>query len=86
MNRLTILEAQQKLLDLPDQLTAEPTIITQDGQPVMALMSYDQLTSMLETLDILTNSEFANLLQRSITQANQADTICWDEATAALDA
>ncbi len=86
MNRLTILEAQQQLLDLPDQLTTEPIIITRDGQPVMAAMSYEQLTSLLETLDILTDSEFANLLQRSITQANQADTICWDDATVTLDA
>ena len=36
---LTIEEAQQQLPDLPNELVAEPAIITQDGKPVMVAMS-----------------------------------------------
>lgn len=32
---LTISEAQQQLLELPDQLIDQPAIITKDGKPVM---------------------------------------------------
>ncbi|MEG3911197.1 prevent-host-death protein [Microcoleus sp. w2-18bC1] len=56
--RLTIAQAQQQLPNLPQELINEPIIITQDGVPVMAAMSYTHLTELLETLDILTDTEF----------------------------
>ena len=77
---LTIGEAQQKLLELPDELNDEPVIITKNGQPVMAAISYEQLTSLLETLDILSDSEFAERLRDSIAQAERGETISWEEA------
>ncbi|MGF1497077.1 MAG: type II toxin-antitoxin system Phd/YefM family antitoxin [Elainellaceae cyanobacterium] len=80
MDRLTILEAQQQLLELPQKLTAQPIIITQDGQPVMAAVSYEQFASLLETLDILADNEFTGQLQASISQAEQGETMSWDEA------
>lgn len=78
--RLTILEAQQQLLDLPNELVEEPIIIIEDGQPVMAAISYKQLTSLLETLDILSDTEFADKLQQSIAQAERGETISWEDA------
>jgi PHD/YefM family antitoxin component YafN of YafNO toxin-antitoxin module len=86
MDRLTIQEAQQQLLDLPNKLSSEPLIITRDGQPVMAAMSYEQLTSLLETLDVLADTNFANLLQHSISQADRGETLCWDDVQIQLDA
>ena len=68
--RLTIAQAQQQLPNLPQELLNEP-IITQDGVPVMAAMSYTHLTELLETLDILTDTEFFTKLRQSITQAHQ---------------
>jgi len=68
--RLTIAQAQQQLPNLPQELLNEP-IITQDGVPVMAAMSYTHLTELLETLDILTDTEFVTKLRQSITQARQ---------------
>ena len=47
--RLTIAQAQQQLPNLPQELLNEPIIITQDGVPVMAAMSYTHLTELLET-------------------------------------
>ncbi len=69
--RLTIAQAQQQLPNLPQELLNEPILITQDGVPVMAAMSYTHLTEMLETLDILTDTEFVTKLRQSITQAHQ---------------
>jgi len=69
--RLTIAQAQQQLPNLPQELLNEPIIITQDGVPVMAAISYTHLTELLETLDILTDTEFVTKLRQSITQAHQ---------------
>ena len=69
--RLTIAQAQQQLPNLPQELLNEPIIITQDGVPVMAAMSYTHLTELLETIDILTDTEFVTKLRQSITQAHQ---------------
>jgi len=82
--RLTITQAQQQLPNLPDELTDEPIIITQDGVPVMAALSYTHLTELLETLDILTDTELTAKLRQSITQADQGNTIPWESAKAQL--
>jgi PHD/YefM family antitoxin component YafN of YafNO toxin-antitoxin module len=81
---LTIAQAQQQLPNLPNELTDEPIIITQDGVPVIAALSYTQLTELLETLDILTDTEFVTQLRQSIIQAEQGNTISWENAKAQL--
>jgi len=82
--KLTIAQAQEQLPKLPKELSDEPIIITQDGIPVMAAMSYIHLTQLLETLDILTDIEFVTKLRQSITQADQCKTISWEKAKANL--
>lgn len=79
---LTITEARQQLLDLPDELKDEPVIITRHGKPVMAAISYEQYESLLETLSILSDRNFAERLQESIAQAEQGKTISWNEVKA----
>ena len=81
---LTITEARQQMLGLPDQLADEPMIITKRGKPVMVALSYEHFASLLETLDILSDSKFANRLKESIAQADQGKTISWEEAKAQL--
>jgi PHD/YefM family antitoxin component YafN of YafNO toxin-antitoxin module len=82
--RLTIAQAQQLLPNLPSELADEPIIITQDGVPVMAALSYTHLTKLLETLDILTDTEFVTKLRQSIVQAEQGNTIPWENAKTQL--
>lgn len=82
--QLTIAQAQQQLPSLPNELTDEPIIITQDGVPVMAALSYTHLTELLETLDILTDTEFVIRLYQSIVQFEQGNTISWEDAKAHL--
>jgi antitoxin YefM len=82
--QLTIAQAQQQLPNLPTELTDEPIIITQDGVPVIAALSYDHLTALLETLDILTDQAFIDKLRQSIVQAEQGQTIEWEAAKVKL--
>ncbi|MDX2217297.1 MAG: hypothetical protein SFY66_28780 [Oculatellaceae cyanobacterium bins.114] len=82
--RLTMAQAQQQLPNLPNELTDEPIIITQDGVPVMAALSYKHLIELFETLDILTDTEFVTKLRQSILQAQQSNTISWENAKAQL--
>jgi antitoxin YefM len=82
--QLTIAQAQQRLPNLSAELTDEPIIITQDGVPVIAALSYAHLTALLETLDILTDSEFVEKLRQSILQAEHGQTIAWETAKVKL--
>lgn len=52
---ITISKAKQKLLDLArrNQEMGESFIILKDGEPISALMPFDEYESLLETLDIL---------------------------------
>ncbi len=81
---LTITEARRQLLDLPDELKDEPVIITKHGKPVMAALSFEQFESLLETLAILSDREFAHQLQESISQGERGETISWKEVKAKL--
>ena len=81
---LTITEARQQMLGLPDQLADELMIITKRGKPVMVALSYEHFASLLETLDILSDSKFANRLKESIAQADQGKIITWEGAKAQL--
>lgn len=81
---LTITEARKKLLGLPDQLTDEPIIITKHGKPVMVTISYEQMESLLETLEILADQEFSSQLKEGIQQDREGKTVSWSEAKAKL--
>jgi len=84
LKHLTITEARQQLLDLPDKLKDEPVIITRHGKPVMAAISFEQFESLLETLSILSDREFAHQLQESIAQGERGETVSWEEAKGKL--
>jgi prevent-host-death family protein len=56
LKHLTITEAQQQILHLPDDVQQEPIIITKHGKPVMAAISFEQYESLLETLAILSEN------------------------------
>ncbi|BAU63500.1 hypothetical protein STA3757_08650 [Stanieria sp. NIES-3757] len=77
---LTITEARKQLLGLPDELTDEPIIITKHGKPVMVTISYEQMESLLETLEILGDKEFSSQLAAGIQQDRAGKTVSWEEA------
>lgn len=77
---LTITEARKNLLSLPDELINEPIIITKHGKPVMVTVSYEQMESLLETLEILEDKEFSSQLSASIQQDRAGESINWEDA------
>ena len=85
LKQLTIVEAQQRLPLMSEDLQDEPIIITQNGVPVIAALSYQHLSELMETLDILTDTEFVTQLRQSMVQAEQKLTIAWDDAKVQLD-
>lgn len=77
---LSLTDANPSLLDLAKEITEEPLIITQEGQPVMTAMSYQQFESLMETLDILSDQTFSQQLEESINQIKQGETVSWEKA------
>lgn len=51
----------------------------------MAAISYEQLTSLLETIDILSDSEFSRQLSQSIAQADRGETVAWEDVKKKLE-
>ncbi|NJM62582.1 MAG: type II toxin-antitoxin system Phd/YefM family antitoxin [Oscillatoriales cyanobacterium RU_3_3] len=72
---LTITEAQQQLPNWPDDLVTEPAIVTKDGKPAIVALSFKQFESLLETIEILSDSEFMKQLRSGIEQAQKGETI-----------
>ncbi len=81
---LTITEARKQLLALPEKLVDEPIIITKHGKPVMVTISYEQMESLLETLEILEDKEFSTQLKEGIKQDVEGENVSWAEAKAQL--
>jgi prevent-host-death family protein len=77
---IPLTEASQSLLDLAKDITEEPLIITQEGQPIMTAMSYQKFESLMETLDILADQTFSQKLKESIEQVKHGQTVSWETA------
>ncbi|MCZ8053481.1 MAG: type II toxin-antitoxin system Phd/YefM family antitoxin, partial [Microcystis sp. LE19-12.2C] len=77
---LNITETGQKLVEWSEQMTDEPIIITKEGQPIMVALNYAQIESWLETLDILQDKEFAEILSEAIQQDQSGQRITWEDA------
>ena len=74
MRQMTITEARQNFLTLPEVVEEEPLTIAKRGRPVMVTMGFDHYESLVETLDILSDQAFAQRLTKSIQQAKEGKT------------
>lgn len=81
---LTITETRKQLLNLPEQLTDEPVIITKHGKPAMVALGYEQFESIMETLEVLSDPELMNVLRQSLAQAEQGETVALKDAISRL--
>ena len=50
----------------------------------MVTVSYEQMESLLETLEILEDKEFSSKLAASIEQEKNGETVSWSEAQSTL--
>ncbi len=84
MQTMTITNARQGFLDLPEKVQEEPVFVTKHGRPVMAVISVEQFEGMLETIEILEDQPFVKRLQKSIEQARRGQTVSLEEAATRL--
>ena len=86
MNRetreLTTVDARRELTKLPEKLGANPATVavTRRGKPVLAIMTWEDYLSILETLEILSDSDAVEQLRRSIKEVTVGKQIPWNEA------
>ena len=83
---ITITKARDMLMKLPATLALSNECIplTRHGEPVMALMAWELFETIQETLEILSDEEIMKALRRSIRQADEGNTIPFDEVMAEL--
>ncbi|RLB36388.1 MAG: hypothetical protein DRH20_09840 [Deltaproteobacteria bacterium] len=85
MERLNITEARKRFMRLPEETARQQIIaVTRRNQEVMALMSWDLYEGLLESLEILGDSEIMGDLQKAIADLSSGRTISLKEARSRL--
>jgi antitoxin YefM len=85
---ITTVDARRDLTKLPERLGANPATIavTRRGKPVLAIMTWEDYQSILETLEIISDDEAVERLRRSIKEVKEGKQIPWQQAKARLSA
>ena len=81
MQKLTITEARNKLMKLPEEApTNEIIAITRRNKEIMALMSWELYEGLLETIEILGDPELMKDLKKGIEQVQSGETHTLEQA------
>ncbi len=85
---LTTVDARRELTKLPEKLEANPATVavTRRGKPVLAIMTWEDYQTILETLEILSDENAVKQLCRSIQEVKEGKVIPWKDAKARLSA
>ena len=77
-----MVDARRQLTKLPEKLETEAgtVAVTRRGRPVLAIMTWDDYESILETLEILSDDDAMRQLRESIKEVREGATIPWQEA------
>lgn len=83
---INMVNARRELTKLPERLGARPATmaVTRRGKPVLAIMTWEDYESIMETLEILSDEEAVDQLRQGIREAKDGSTIPWEEAKARL--
>lgn len=81
-----ISNARSRLTKLPEDLSGKNSVmrITSNKQPVLALLSWELFDSMVETLEMLADTELMGMLAKSEKEIQEGKIISWDDAKAEL--
>jgi prevent-host-death family protein len=80
MERLTITEARNKFMKLPDESTGNQIIaVTRRNKEVMAVMSWELYEGLLETIEILADPELMGNLKRGLEDLRSGKTYTVDD-------
>ncbi len=79
---LTTVDARRELTKLPEKLAASPVTVavTRRGKPVLAIMTWEDYQSIMETLDVLSDVDATEQLRRSIREVKEGKQIPWKQA------
>ena len=85
---ITTVDARRELTKLPEKLGANPATVavTRRGKPVLAIMTWEDYQTILETLEILSDENAVKQLCRSIQEVKEGKVIPWKDAKARLSA
>jgi antitoxin YefM len=84
---ISTVDARRELTRLPETLGADPATVavTRRGKPVLAIMTWEDYQTILETLEILGDEAAVEGLRRSIKEVRDGKQIAWREAKARLE-
>jgi len=85
MNReIPIAQARRVLSRLPELFAGDPDLgalaVTRRGHPVLALMPWELYDSLIETLEILGDSELVSELRQGILEIDAGKGVAWEDA------
>jgi PHD/YefM family antitoxin component YafN of YafNO toxin-antitoxin module len=85
MNReIPIAQARRELSRLPELFAGDPDLgalaVTRRGHPVLALMPWELYDSLIETLEILGDSELVSELRQGILEIDAGKGVAWEDA------
>jgi antitoxin YefM len=86
IEEITTVDARRQLTKLPEKLEAKPATVavTRRGKPVLAIMTWEDYQSIVETLEILSDDAAIERLRRSIKEVKEGKQIPWQQAKARL--
>lgn len=81
-----ISNARSRLTRLPEEVSRKNSVmrITSNRQPVLALLSWELFDAMVETLELLADTELMAMLAKSEDEIQKGKTISWEDAKAEL--
>ncbi len=79
---LSMVDARRQLTKLPEKLESDAgtVAVTRRGKPVLAIMTWDDYESIMETLEILGDDDALTQLRESVSEVKRGATIPWEEA------
>ena len=85
MERLTITEARNRFMKLPDETAGNQIIaVTRRNKEVMAMMSWELYEGLLETIEILADQELMKNIKRGIKEIKSGKTYTIEESRKSL--
>ena len=86
MQKLTITEARNKFMKLPDETTDNQIIaVTRRNKEVLAVMSWELYEGLLETIEILADQELMENIKRGMEEVKSGKTYTIEESRKRLE-
>ena len=80
VKNMSITQVRGKLTSIHKDIQNDTIAITNRGEPVLALMNWDLYSSILETIEILSDPDLVGELQKSIEEVKQGMTVSLKDA------